>query len=228
MAMQLKERAARNGHAADLDLRPAPAANRRRLPEIATGMLVIAVCAIAALWWQSSATETEQVLALRHAIERGHVLERSDLKVVGIDAEGDVSMLAGTESVVVVGQVARSDLPAGALVVAEQFSQGSLLAAGSGVVGLALEPGEFPTLSLSVGDNVAVVLTPAAGDPRAFDEGADASVLGDAATVVEVSAVGVQGRLFVSIEVGESDAARIAAAASANRVRLIQVPGEGS
>ncbi len=230
MAMQLKDRASTNGHgpAPTLDLAAAPAARRRRIPEIAAGLLVIAVCAIAALWWQSSSTETESVLALRHPIERGQVLEVGDLQVVGIDTDAEVSVLADTESAQIVGQTARSDLPAGALVVPEQFAEGSLLESGQGVVGLLLEAGQFPTLSLSAGDTVGVVLTPAASDPRAFDESIETTLLVDEAIVAEVGEVGVQGRLFISIEVAESEAARVAAAASANRVRLIQVAGEGS
>ena len=230
MAMQLKDRASTNGHgpAPKLDLAPVPAARSRRLPEVAGGLLVIAVCAIAALWWQSSSTETESVLALRHPIERGHLLEVGDLQVVGLDTEADISVLADTESALIVGQVARSDLPAGALVVPEQFAQGSLLESGQGVVGLLLEAGQFPTLSLSVGDTVGVVLTPAASDPRAFDETTETTLLVERATVAEVGEVGVQGRLFISIEVAEGDAARVAAAASANRVRLIQVAGESA
>lgn len=233
MTTQLRERPSVNGHGrgeAHFDLAPTKTgpAGRRRLPEIAGGVLVVAVCALAALWWQASSTEQSPVLALRNAVERGQVVTVDDLQVVGIGTDDALAVLTEAEAALVIGRVSRTDLPAGALITAEQFSDGSLIAAGEGVVGLSLEPGQFPSLSLSAGDAVAVVLTPAASDPRAFDgDTVQAAVLVDRATVVEVSQVGVQGHRFVAIQVGEDDAARVASAASANRVRLIQVAEEG-
>ena len=123
----------------------------------------------------------------------------------------------------IVGLVARTDLAVGTLVTGDQFSASSLIGSGEGVVGLSLEAGQFPSLSLAAGDAVAVVLTPAASDPLALEGSTPVTVLVGRAAVVEVSEVGVQGRLFVAIQVSEPDAARVAAAGSANRVRLIQV-----
>ncbi|GJM37909.1 MAG: SAF domain-containing protein [Acidimicrobiales bacterium] len=232
MTTQLRDQKLANGHArgeAHFDLAPTVgSAGRRRLPEIAGGILVVAVCALAALWWQTASTEQHPALALRSSVERGQVITGDDLQIVGIGSDDTLAVLTEPEAGLVVGRVARTDLPAGALITAEQFSDGSLITAGQGVVGLSLEPGQFPSLSLSAGDAVAVVLTPAAGDPRAFDGvTVEAAVLVDRATVVEVSQVGVQGNLFAAIQVGEDDAARVASAASANRVRLIQVAEEG-
>ena len=146
-----------------------------------------------------------------NAVERGQVITVDDLQVVGIGSDDQLALLADSQADLVVGRVARTDLPAGALITAEQFSDGSLITAGEGVVGLSLEPGQFPSLALSAGDVVAVVLTPASGDPRAFaDDTVEASVLVERATVAEVSAIGVQGHLFVAIPGWrESDAARV-------------------
>lgn len=228
MTTQLRERPPVNGHQRgepQFDLAPTKGSGgRKRLPEVAGGILVVAVCALTALWWQASSTEQTPVLALRNAVERGHVITLDDLQVVGIGSDDALAVLGDSQVGLVVGRIARTDLPAGALITAEQFSDGSLITTGEGIVGLSLEPGQFPSLSLAAGDAVAVVLTPAAGDPRAFDgDNIDATLLVDHATVVEVSQVGVQGHLFVAVQVGEDDAARVASAASANRVRLIQV-----
>jgi hypothetical protein len=81
---------------------------------------------------------------------------------------------------------------------------------------------------VAAGDKVGVVLTPAAGDPRSFGEDVDAAMLVSEAVVVEVASVGVQDHLFLSIQVDEASAARVAAAAAADRVRLIQVSGDGA
>ena len=225
MATQLKERAKLNGHAEPtINLGAAPNhARKRRLPEMAGGLLLVAVCALGALWWQASSTDRQPVLALRNAIERGDVVQLDDLQVVSIDTDQPIAVLADTESAQIIGRVARTDLAAGSLVTADQFSSSSTLGVDEGVVGMALEAGQFPSLSLSPGDAVSVVLTPSPGDPRAFGDDVEATILVERATVVEVAQVGVQGGLFISIQVEEADAARVAAAAATNRVRLIQV-----
>ncbi len=225
MATQLKERAKLNGHAEPtINLGAAPDHTRkRRLPEMAAGLLLVAVCALGALWWQASSTERQPVLALRNAVERGEVIQLDDLQVVSIDTDQPIAVLADTRSAEIIGRVARTDLAAGSLVTPQQFSTSSTLGLGQGVVGMALEAGQFPSLSLSPGDAVSVVLTQSPGDPRALDDDVEATVLVHRATVVEVAQVGVQGGLFISIQVGEGDAARVASAAATNRVRLIQV-----
>jgi len=222
---QLKERAKLNGHAEqNINLGPVPSPGRkRRLPEMAAGLLLVAVCALGALWWLTSSTDRQPVLALRAPIERGQVIELADLQVVNIDTDQAIVVLADTEAAQVVGRVARTDLPAGTLVIPAQFSSGSTLGINEGVVGMSLEAGQFPSLALAPGDSVAIVLTPSPGDPRAFGDAIEATVLVSRAEVVEVAQLGVQGALFVAVQVGEDEAARVAAAAATNRVRLIQV-----
>ena len=225
MATQLKERAKLDGHAEqNINLGSVPnGARKRRLPEMAAGLLLVAVCALAALWWQTSSTDRQPVLALRASVERGQVIELADLQVVSIDTDQPIAVLADTDAVQVVGRVARTDLPAGTLVIPSQFSSGSTLGIDEGVVGMSLDAGQFPSLALSPGDAVAIVLTPSPGDPRAFGDTIEATVLVDRAEVVEVAQLGVQGALFVAVQVEEDEAARVAAAAATNRVRLIQV-----
>lgn len=196
---------------------------QRRLPELAAGLLVIVVFALGALWWQTSSSKAVEVLALRAPVVRGQLLNAEDLQVVGISSDDTLAVLSAAQAPMIVGRVARTDLAAGTLVTGDQFSASSLIGSGEGVVGLSLEAGQFPSLSLAAGDAVAVVLTPAASDPLALEGSTPVTVLVGRAAVVEVSEVGVQGRLFVAIQVSEPDAARVAAAGSANRVRLIQV-----
>lgn len=224
MTTALRDRPAVSGTEPHFDLAPTKATGRGRMPEIAGGILVVAVCAIAALLWQLSATDERQVLSLRNPIERGHTLTAADLQIVGIGGDDPIATLSQAQAAQVIGRVARTALPAGAVITGEQFSDGSLIGDGEGVVGLSLEPGQFPSLALSTGDHVAVVLTPAPGDTEAFTSpDFTADVLVADATVVEVSQVGVQGNVFVAVQVTETDAARVAAAGSAGRVRLIQI-----
>lgn len=196
---------------------------RRRMPEMAAGMLLVIVCALGALWWQAAGTDRTPVLALRNPIERGQRIERADLQVVNVEVDHPIASLADTQSGEVLGSFALTDLPAGTIVTTAHFSAGDVLRAGEGVVGVALDAGEAPSLTLATGDAVSVVLTSAPGDPRAFTDTVDPVVLVERAEVVDVAPIGVQGGLFVSIQVSEDDAARVATAASADRVRLIEV-----
>ena len=194
---------------------------RRRGPEIAAGLLIVVVCALGALWWQSSTTQRHEVLAIRTSIERGHVMTVNDLQLVGVTTDDNLAVLTEADASSIVGRAARTDLTAGTLATRDLFSSSSLIGSGDGVVGLSLEAGQFPSLRMAAGDVVSVILTPATSDR--VDATAPANVIVARATVVEVEAVGVQGRMFIAVQVGEADAARVATAASANRVRLIQV-----
>jgi hypothetical protein len=78
-------------------------------------------------------------------------------------------------------------------------------------VGLALEPGEYPTSSLAPGDRVSVVRTTESG-----------TVLTDDGVVLEVYPTATESTtLLVSIVVEPSAAAGVVAAAAADQARLV-------
>ena len=200
---------------------PASGPVRSRWPELSLGMLVVAVFALAGAWFYSNASETDAVLALRNPVERGAVITAEDLAVVEIASEDQLNLLASTQSGQVVGQIALTDLTSGTLITLELFAERAAIESGSGVVGLALDPGEFPTLSLRPGDVVRVVETPRQGDDATGD-----TVLVEIAEVVDVAPIGVQNQLFISLSMTTAEADAVAAAGSQDRVRLIQIAGD--
>ena len=220
MVATLRERTSRAEPSFDLDA-PLSAARRRRAPELVGGVLVILVCVLAALWWQTASSAKTRVLVLRNPVERGHVMTVGDLQMVNIGTDDRIAMLTERDASAIVGRVSRNDLAAGTLVTKDLFSTNSLIGKDDGVVGLSLEAGQVPSLKLAAGDAVSVILTPTPSDPKSLD--AAPTVLVARAAVVEVAEVGVQGRVFVAIQVGQADAAKVAAAAAANRVRLVQI-----
>ncbi len=225
MATTLKpeSRTTRNGSLPpdrfDLDP-PTGGSVRSRWPELTLGLLVVGIFALAGAWFYSNASEADQVLALSGPVERGAVITRSDLMVVDVSTDDLVNVLAGDQAALVVGNIALTDLSAGTLITSDLFVSRAPIAAGDGIVGLALSPGQFPTLSLRPGDVVRVVAT-----PRQGDDTADQSLLADAAEVVGVKPIGVQGQLFISLSMTTDEADVVSAAASQDRVRLIQVGG---
>lgn len=196
---------------------------KSRLPEVALGLVIVAVCGLASLWWYSTAAERTDVLALREPITQGDTLEVEDLIKVAIATEDPVATMSEAEVLSIVGQVAVTDLSAGTLVTPAMFAQFNPMLDGSVVVGLDLEVGRVPAVTPLPGDAVAVVLLPVANATEPVGE-----IMVDSAVVVETAAIGTQGRRFLALSMTEEDATEVTSAASQNRVALIRVPGAGN
>jgi Flp pilus assembly protein CpaB len=198
-----------------------PARQRRRLPELMIGIIVMVVFALGAVLWHSSTTEREAVLALVGDIERGETIAGADLRAVYVASDDPIAHVRQEESGDIVGRIATTDLEAGTLVTRSQVADRVTIGAGEGVVGLALDPGQFPALGLLPGDRVNVV----SAEPVAPEDGEDppSPVLARGGEVFAVEDLGGQGRQFVSLRMSEDDANRVAAAAERGPVRLVLV-----
>lgn len=172
------------------DLEPPSGTGRSRWPEITVGMLIIGLFALAGGWLYTNVADTEPVLALRGDVERGQLITTSDLRIVEIRTDDAVNLIASDQSAQIVGQVALTDLAAGTLATQELFAPAAQIEPGAGIIGLALNPGEYPTLSLRPGDLVRVVGT---------NSDNEQVVLAERTEVVDVAQIGVQNQLFVSL-----------------------------
>jgi hypothetical protein len=143
--------------------------------------------------------------------------------VVYVGTDDLISSVASDQLSTLVGLTAVTDLESGTIVTPAYFVVRSVLEPGEGVVGLALSPGEYPTLRLAPGDLVDVVRTGAV-EADAADGGA---VLAAGAEVFDVAALGSQGQRFVSLRMPAEAAAEVARAAADGRVRLVLVAGAG-
>ncbi len=197
-----------------------PPRQRVRVPELAVGLLITIVFALGAVLWHLSATTKTPVLATATSVERGEVIEAQDLRVVYLASDDPLVHLASSESAQVIGQVAIVDLAAGTLLTSTVIANGAAVDAGDGVIGLSLEPGQYPALDLAPGDRVNVIGS--VDGPTSPDAG-----VGDMALVRGASVYAVEdltsGRKLVSILMGETDAERVAAAAGAGGIRLVLV-----
>ena len=192
---------------------------RGRLPEVAVGLLVVAVFALAGTWFYSSTSDREPVIAVRNAIERGQQVTAADLRVVSVASDQAINALPSDQAALIVGRTALVDLVPGTLVSSELFADQALIEPGNGVVGLALDPGEYPTVTLAPGDRVRIVET-----PKPADDSTEV-VLVESAEIVDVSKIGVQNQLFVSVSMTTAQTDAVASAASQDRIRLVQVAG---
>lgn len=202
---------------------------KSRLPEIALGLVIVAVCGLASLWFYSTAAERDDVLALRGPVARGEVLVVEDLIAVGIATDDVLATMSEAEFPSIVGQVAVNNMEAGTLVTPSMFSAFNAVADGAVVVGIDLEIGRVPAVTPVPGDTVAVLLIPRGNAQLDLRGGAavEASeLLVESATVVETAALGTQGRRYLALSMSEDEAKAVAAAAALDQVALIRVSGE--
>lgn len=197
-----------------------PAERRRaRLPEMAIGLVLMVGFSLAAVVWHMSATEKVPVLALASDVSRGQVIEQGNLRVVYLATDQPVAHLPRAASGELVGRVAVADLQEGTLLTRSHVAARSPLRSEDGVVGLALDPGQFPALGLLPGDVVNVV----AGAPEGTPGEDSSEVLARQAEVYAVEPLGMQERQFVSLKMPEEVANRVAAAAERGSLRLVMV-----
>lgn len=199
---------------------PLPASGRVRIPQLAVGLLLTAGAALAFVLWNAASVQRTAVLALAEGVSRGQVLALEDLRIVHVGTEDAVAMTPSDAASGLVGRAAVTDLAAGTLVTVDQFAAGSTLTPGSGVVGLALAPGQFPTPQLRIGDLVNVIVT-------SDEETVGGRLLVEAAEVVWIEPVGTQGQRFISVLTGEELAGEVATAAARGEVRLVLIARDG-
>lgn len=222
MAQTTIDRARGNGAGPVRDtpnLEPPRAGRRSRVPELAIGVVLMVASALGAVLWHMSSTSKEPVLALAAEVERGEAIEAADLRVTYLESDDPIAHLPESASASVIGRIAVADLDAGTILTPSQLTERSTLGSGDGVVGLALDPGQFPALGLLPGDRVNVV----AGGTAADAEGDEQLVLAGGAEVFAVEELGNQGRQFISLRMPQDDANRVAAAAERRPLRLVLV-----
>ncbi len=191
-------------------------ARRRQSSWVLVGVLLVFGAGLGAALWSSSVSDRQLILVAAHAIDAGEVIGRNDLREASINADADLAAVPSSAIGDVVGQVARSPIPAGAPLQRAVLADAVTVPAGSVVVGLALEPGDFPTSSLRTGDRVEIVET-TVGAPS----GATSRVLtvGKVWTVERSSAS--DGGLTLSVQVPADQGAGVANAAATGRLRLL-------
>lgn len=198
----------------------APPRRRVRLPQVAIGLLVTLGFALTALLVHLGSVERVPVLALSGDVARGEVISESDVSVIHIGSGAGVTHLGRKDLRRVVGQTALVDLSEGSLLTVDVLADGAVVEEGQGVVGLLLDPGQYPASGLGAGDEVLVIRS--ASEAPEVESGPSDVVIARDATVSAVEELGGDQRL-VSIVAEEADAAAVAAAAGAGSLRLVMV-----
>lgn len=196
----------------------APPNRRLRMPELAVGVFVTAAFALGAVLWHLNTVSKVPALALATSVARGDTIDAEDLRVMYVASDDPLARLDDSQSDRVVGRVALIDLAVGTLLTPALVADAAALHSGDGVVGLALDPGQYPALALAPGDRVNVVRSAEADTAAVAD---DELVVVRGATVFAVDEL-ASDRKLVSILAGEADADAVAAASNGS-LRLVLV-----
>lgn len=199
---------------------PEATSTRRRPSPLVLGVAVAAVAFVVFLFLTPEAQRSTPVLAVTHPIPQGTTIKATDLKVVSFPVPKTLAVVRANDRASVVGQVAKIDLPAGALLSPDAVGRPS---AASAEVGVALKPGQYPP-GIAAGDRVEVL---AVGNPgvtpsSATSGAAGASVLAAEATVASVTTPPSDpGTLMVALVVAPAEAVSVAQSGAAGQVVLV-------
>jgi hypothetical protein len=191
---------------------------RGRWKRLFVGVVLIAAGVGAWFWGRETAPPpaTTAVLETTTAILAGATVAGADLRTVHL-TRGEQGVVAADQAASVVGLVARTTLPAGALIQRSLLtSAGAVPTPSTTLVGLALKPGQLPD-GVRVGDQVEVVVVPAPPSSGAPPKPLSA-VVAPVWSVKSESAV-----TTVTVAVPRSVAPVLAAAASVGDIAIIDL-----
>lgn len=193
-----------------------PTKSRRRTWITALGIAIILIGGLATWAITTQTSRTVSVLTTSTAIERGDIIESSDLTTISLAGGQNVDSFTANQATDVIGKVAALDLPAGALLSSSSIVDTLPLPAGDSIVGIAVNQAQLPSYPLRAGDQVRLVDTPVAqGEPPAespstFD-----------ATVFTTKFDETNQVWIIDLVVPTNDAADIAARAATQRVSIV-------
>lgn len=127
---------------------------RRRVPELAVGVVLIGLGAIGALMLAGRQPPRATVLVWANDMSRGQVVAQEDLTVASIESDTPVDVVDVAAAADVVGRTVAFGTDAGGFVSGSLLESSSAIPPGYAVVGLRLGAGRYPASTLAVGDVV--------------------------------------------------------------------------
>ena len=199
---------------------PKPA-RRRRPVLVVVGLVLAALSAALVAALLNAATATTLVWATATEVSRGHLVDPDELVAVEVanSAAGSLLEASVASRAQLVGQVWAADLPADHLLSPALVTEHVAVGEGQALVGLRLNPGEFPIAGLRPGDVVQVIEASA-------QQGEPPQVLVDAAVVESVAVLGDQGvaaARLITLAVPAETAAAVTNAGGAGRASIAVV-----
>ncbi|MGK4593951.1 SAF domain-containing protein [Amycolatopsis sp. w19] len=207
------------------DDEPPRVPRRRRWWLLGVAVVLAAVVAFGNYALIAGQDDRVDVLVLTREVGWGQTIVEGDVGVAKAVPDQPLAFIPVGDKARVVGQVARSILPAGTVLAPGQLSGQPIPGPGERLVGLPVRPGHLPARGLSAGDLVQVTPIAASSGPDVGQ--APANTSGPfRARVLGVGPPDSAGAVTVDVVVG-TDAAHAATSASAGQVVVVQLgPGE--
>ncbi|MGL5826816.1 MAG: hypothetical protein ACRCYU_18695 [Nocardioides sp.] len=207
---------------------PAGGQRRRSWGLVTLAALLVIGAGLSVAAWGLHAGQRESVLAVSESIAKGRVISRDDMvstSVSGVDGAIPVAQID-----TVVGETAVVDLVDGQILTTAMIASSPVPGAGQATIGLALDPTRVPGAGLAPGDVVDVIAVPASdtaqSDPAALDT---PEILAKGAEVYSVEgAAAAGGQVLVTLIVDASDAGRISAYSTQNRIAVVEMAPAGA
>ncbi len=196
-----------------------PRSLRSRLPQALLAALLIIGGGLGGLILFSRYNQRTPAVVVTAPVAHGQPITRADLAITEVALDRNVAIVGSIADAA--GRFAAHDLQPGELLTTGDLAtQEQLVTADESVIGLLLEPGQYPTKQLVAGDRVDVF---APGEESAVQGGADAErgPLAQDLVVFDVVESSSDGRnLLVSVVVTAPQAAAVFDAADSGGVRL--------
>jgi hypothetical protein len=211
----------------EVPLRLGPPQRRRQPTLIVLGLALMLVAAAVAGALYLRVGNRVAVLAMARTVPVGQQITDQDLTEVRIAADAGVQTVPAAERRAVVGQVAATTIPEGALLSRAQLAAQPVPGPGLAKVGVVLRPGQAPAEGLAPGDRVMVVAA------RASDQGdtggpTPGTVLVREARVFEQRASDASENVVVTLIVRQEDVANVVRWGAAGQVGLAVLPAQGA
>lgn len=201
----------------------APVKRERRWSVTALCIVLAAVAGLGAAAAVTSASDRTRVLAIARDVPAGQALTDADLAVAEVSADAALTPVPANQKASMVGKRPAVDLRKGGLLITSQLAQGSGLGDDKQQVGVQVKRGQAPAGSLTPGDKVLAVTTPAQGEEQTGkDAEAPPSTLN--AVVVAVSRPDASGTVVVNLAVATTDGPLLATRAAQGRIALVREP----
>jgi hypothetical protein len=147
---------------------------KKRVPDMAVGIALIAIGLIGSIAVYRSASETVAVVGASSKLERGQVIEAGDLKAIHISPEAAQFFIRASNAGSLLGKTLAISIVSGTPLSESMVSNSSPLSVGEALTSAAIPIGNIPA-KLAANDNVRLVLTPDAtitnaSPPLLFDE----------------------------------------------------------
>ena len=193
---------------------------RRRSRITMVGVLLAIVGGLMAWFAYAQATQGVEVIATARHIAYGARITEADVQPVEIPAGSTLRVTAWSDLQTVVGQVATTDLPPGALVSPDAVGAARRPARGEAIVGLPIGAGRLPVSGLLPRDVVEIVQPATAQTVQAGSTGLRA-------TVLAIGDPDAAGHRTVDLIVPDTAVEEVAAAAGNDNILLVLVASGG-